>query len=100
MLEITESAVKQFKKVLLDAGVKDFGIRIFSSGGGCCGPAYGMDASETGEAGDTVIEKDGLKIFVESESFKKLSTALVDYSDSPGKVGFVLTGLPTSSCCG
>lgn len=98
MLQITDSAVKQFKKVLLEGGVKDSGIRIFSSGGGCC-PTYGMDASENGEVGDTLIEKDGLKIFVESEVFNQLSNASLDYSDSPGKRGFVITGLP-SSCCG
>ena len=98
MLEITDSAVKQFKKILLDGDVKDFGIRIFSSGGGCC-PSYGMDASERGESGDTLIEKDGLKIFVESGAFNQLSNASLDYSDSPGKKGFVITGLP-SSCCG
>lgn len=97
MLEITESAVRQFKRVLLDAGVKDSGIRIFSSGGGCC-PSYGMDASENGEPGDILVEKDGLKIFVESEVFDQLSNASVDYSDSPEKRGFVITGLP--SCCG
>ena len=97
MLKITESAVRQFKKDLLDTGVKDSGIRIFSSGGGCC-PSYGMDASKNGEPGDTLIEKDGLKIFVELEAYNQLSNASLDYSNFQEKGGFVITGLP--SCCG
>jgi len=97
MLQITDSAVKQFKKILLDGDVKDSGIRIFSSGGGCC-PSYGMDASKNGEPGDTLIEKDGFKIFVELEAYNQLSNASLDYSDSLEKGGFVITGLP--SCCG
>ncbi len=97
MLQITDSAVEQFKKILLDGNVKDSGIRIFSSGSGCCS-SYGMDVSKKGEPGDTSIEKDGLRVFVESDAYNQLSNALLDYSDSPGKKGFVIMGLP--SCCG
>ncbi len=98
MLEVTDSAVKQFKKMLLEADMKDFGIRIFSSGGGCCA-TYGLDTSEKGEPGDKLIEKDGLKVFVEPGAFDALSEASVDYLDSKGKKGFTITGL-SSSCCG
>jgi iron-sulfur cluster assembly protein len=98
MLEITDSAVKHFKKLLLEADVKNYGIRIFSSGGGCCA-SYGLDTSENGEPGDVFIEKDGLKIFVEPAALDALSNASVDYLNSKQKKGFTITGL-SSSCCG
>ena len=98
MLKITDSAVKQFKKMLLEADVKNFGIRIFSSGGGCCA-SYGLDTSEKGKSGDVLIEKDGLKVFVEPAALGALSNSSVDYLNSGGKKGFTITGL-SSSCCG
>jgi len=98
MIEITDSALKQFKKMLSEADMKNFGIRIFSSGGGCCA-TYGLDTSEKGEPGDVLIEKDGLKVFVEPAAFNALSKASVDYLNSKGKKGFTITGL-SSSCCG
>lgn len=93
MLEITDSAVKQFKKILKDSGVSHYGIRIFASGGGCC-PSYGLDASENGEPGDIVIDKDGLKIFIEPNVYNDLAAATIDYEN-----GFVIKGIQ-SSCCG
>lgn len=98
MLEITDPALKQFKKMLLEADMKIFGIRIFSSGGGCCA-SYGLDTSEKGKPGDVLIEKKGLRVFVEPAAFDALSKASVDYLNSKGKKGFTITGL-SSFCCG
>lgn len=94
MLEITDSAVKQFKKILLDSDAKDSGIRIYSAGGGCC-PSYGLDVSENGEDGDRLIEKDGLRLFVEPSAYMQLSNAKIDYINSGERKGFAITGLPT-----
>lgn len=94
MLEITDSAVKQFKKILSDSDAKDSGIRIYASGGGCC-PSYGLDVSESGEFEDEIIEKDGLKIFVERIAYSQLSNAKIDYLNSGERKGFAITGLPT-----
>jgi iron-sulfur cluster assembly protein len=93
MLEITDSAVKQFKKILKDSEVPHYGIRIFASGGGCC-PTYGLDALEKEEPGDIVIEKDGLKIFIDPNVYNDLANATIDYEN-----GFVIKGMQ-SSCCG
>ena len=94
MLEITDSAVKQFKKILSDSDEKDSGIRIFPSGGGCC-PSYGLDVSENGEDGDRLIEKYGLRIFVEPDAYMQLSNSKIDYLNSGERKGFAITGLPT-----
>jgi iron-sulfur cluster assembly protein len=92
MLEITDAAVNQFKKILSESDAKDSDIRIFISGGGCC-PSYGLDVTEKGEGGDLLIEKHNLKIYVESAAHEALSKATLDYKD-----GFIIKGMP--SCCG
>lgn len=97
-MEITEAAVQQFKKMIADSNAKGAGIRIFTTGGGCCGPSYGLDIAEKAEANDQVIEKNDLKIFVAPEASQGLSNATIDFSTS-GKKGFVIKGI-SSSCCG
>ena len=92
MLEITDAAVKQFKKILSESDAKDSNIRIFVSGGGCC-PSYGLDVTDKGEDGDLLIEKHSLKIYVEPSAQEALSKATLDYQN-----GFIVKGTP--SCCG
>ncbi|OGS38623.1 MAG: hypothetical protein A2551_06345 [Elusimicrobia bacterium RIFOXYD2_FULL_34_30] len=97
-MQITKSAVEQFKKMLKDDGGKDSGIRIFISGGGCCGTTFGLDVSEKGEKGDKTITENGVKIFVSPDADEKLSEATIDHSGSSIE-GFKIRGL-SSSCCG
>jgi iron-sulfur cluster assembly accessory protein len=94
MLEITDSAVKQLKKILKESDAKDSGIRIYISGGGCC-PSYGLDVVEKGERSDKIIEKEGIKIFVERLAYFQLSNAKLDYITSGKNKGFTLTGIPS-----
>ena len=97
MLTLTDSAVKRFKEMLVEKKANDYGIRIFASESGCCGPSLAMDIAEGAEKGDITLEKDGLKVFLESEAHALLSEATVDFSDQRG---FILSGIKQSSCCG
>lgn len=93
MLEITSSAVKQFKKILKDSGMENAAVRIYSSGGGCC-PTYGIDIAEHGNDGDKLIEKDGVRIYVEKSVFYGLKNGKISYSRI--KKGF---SVKQPSCC-
>lgn len=99
MLGVTDSAVKQFKKFIADSKADGSGIRIFASGGGCCGPSYGLDISEKGKKGDKVLETNGLKIFIDPAASGGLNTATIDYIDKGHGKGFKIQGLPKSGCC-
>lgn len=93
MLEITKTAVKQLKKKINDSSVEDGVIRIYSSGGGCC-PSYGIDVVKEGLEGDKLIEKDGIKIYVEPPVFYGLKKGKISYSYL--KKGF---SVKQPSCC-
>ncbi|GAB4535609.1 MAG: iron-sulfur cluster assembly accessory protein [Thermodesulfovibrionia bacterium] len=96
MLTITDNAVRSFKRLLEEREAIDYAIRIFTVEGGCCGPSLAMDIVEKPETGDIVIEKDGLKVFLENEAYRFLSEATIDFSDSQG---FIISGIPQASCC-
>lgn len=97
-MEITESAVQEFKKMISEANAgQNAGIRFFISGDGCCA-SYGLDIVENAEPGDESIEKGGLKIFIQSEASEGLSAATIDFEQSGENAGFVIKGLPTCCC--
>jgi iron-sulfur cluster assembly protein len=99
MLDITPAAVNQFKAFLAENQAEESGIRIFASKG-CCGPAYGMDIAEQASAGDQVVERDGLRLFIEPAAGSALAQVVIDYVPNGPAKGFKLRGLPTSGCCG
>jgi Fe-S cluster assembly iron-binding protein IscA len=54
-----------------------------------------MDIAKAAQAGDTTIEHDGLKVFLEERAKMMLSTTTIDFNENQG---FVLTGMQQSSC--
>lgn len=99
MLGVTDTAVKEFKKFISESNANGAGIRVFATGGGCCGPSYGLDVSEKENNGDKVVEKDGLKIFVDPGVADALDGATLDYIEDGPRKGFTILGLQQSGCC-
>ncbi len=46
MVAISDVAAEKGKEILASEGKTDWGLRIFTAGGGCCGPSFGMDITE------------------------------------------------------
>ena len=46
VVTISEVAAQKAKEILTAEGKADWGLRIYSAGGGCCGPSYGMDIDQ------------------------------------------------------
>ncbi len=99
MPTLTDQAVQRFKRILKDEGCENYGVRIFLTDSGCCGPSLAIDLVEHASDGDVTIEKDGLRVFVEKDAETTLAEATMDFS---GEHGFVVRGMPQSdhgSCC-
>lgn len=90
MLTVTDVAAEKAKEILEAEGKPNWGLRIFVAGSGCCGPSYGMDIEETPKGDDTVIEKNGLKVFTDNASTEKLKGMEVDFIDDGQNQGFVV----------
>lgn len=98
MVTISEVAAKKAKEILTAEGKTEWGLRIYSAAGGCCGPSYGMDLDEKPADGDEVVEKDGLKVFIDQNTLKNLGGMQIDFVDDGERQGFVLSGGKASSC--
>ncbi len=97
MIDISNKAVEQFKNLVLESGVENGCIRIFVAGRGCCGLSFGMDIAEEGDIEDQLLEKNGLKIYIQQLAFDALSNATIDYMEDEYNSGFVIKGI-ASSC--
>ncbi len=54
-----------------------------------------MDIAKAAQTGDSTIELDGLKIFLEERANGMLMNTSIDFQEAQG---FVLTGMQPSSC--
>lgn len=100
MIIVTESAVKQLQSILEDEpGAAAKGLRIFVEHGGCAGLQYGMALDERKE-GDSVIEREGVQVFVDQESGKYLAGSTIDYADGLSGAGFRIQNPNAVRSCG
>ena len=100
MITLTEKAGVKLKEIL-EAEKKDgYGLRINVQGGGCSGFQYGMTFEEAALDGDQVVETNGVKVFIDSQSATLLSGIQVDYVDSVDGAGFAILNPNAKSSCG
>lgn len=99
MITISDVAIEKAKEILEAEGKTEHGLRFYTAGSSCCGPSFGIDIVENPEAGDDVIEKDGLKVFVDKAASEKLDGMELHFIDDGEKQGFTLTGNPPASSC-
>ena len=86
MLKVTDRAVEEFKKFLVESDMEDFAIRIYlAESSCCCGGHYHLKIVEEGEEGDVLVEQKGLKLFLDPIAYEKLSEATIDYDE-----GFII----------
>jgi iron-sulfur cluster assembly accessory protein len=103
MITISEVAADKIKEILNAEGVPNHALRVSAAAGGCCGPSYEIMIDDKSGDGDTVVEKNGARLFVDSSTAQVLAGAELGFvSDERGE-GFVLgfpNGAPAGGSCG
>ncbi|MDP2167749.1 MAG: iron-sulfur cluster assembly accessory protein [Thermodesulfovibrionales bacterium] len=98
MVTITDTAAEKAKEILIAEGKAEWGLRIYTAGAGCCGPSYGMDIDERPGAEDEVVEKNGIKVFIDKGTCEGLKDMHIDYVLDGDNEGFVIKGNSPPSC--
>ncbi len=97
MLTISDKAAEKAKVVLAGEGKDNWGIRIYVAGESCCGLSYGLNLQEEQMPNEEVIEKNGLRVFMDRETLETLAGKQLDYYAGDEGEGFIFTG-GVSSC--
>jgi iron-sulfur cluster assembly accessory protein len=100
-LRLTEKAVKMVKITREQEGIDpSFGLRVAVRGGGCSGFEYALDFERESRPNDTVIEYEGLQVFVDPISFRYLAGTVIDYSLGMSGSGFRFENPRATGTCG
>ena len=97
-IKFTDKAIKQINH-LLSTKVKGSFFRITIKGGGCSGLSYDLAFTPT-EKGDTVVEHEGFKVFMDAKSLIYLKGMMLDYKGGLDGKGFVFVNPNATSTCG
>ena len=99
-LVLTPKAIEMTKKAISEEGLENHGLRIAVRGGGCSGLEYALDFADSSRMGDTVLELDGLKIYVDMASYQYLKGTVIDYVSGLQGSGYKFNNPNDKKSCG
>ena len=99
-LIFSDSAANKVKSLIDEEGNPDLKLRVFVSGGGCSGFQYGFTFDEAINEDDTVMNKGGVQLLIDSMSYQYLVGAEIDYQEGIEGAQFVIKNPNAQSTCG
>jgi iron-sulfur cluster insertion protein len=99
MITMTAGAEQKIRE-LMDEEQDTIGLRLYVKGGGCHGYQYGMAFESKMAEDDTVVEKGGVKVIMDSQSAPLLAGCEVDFQDTVQGSGFAIKNPQAKTTCG
>jgi iron-sulfur cluster insertion protein len=99
-LVFTDSAADKVKQLIDEEGNPALKLRVFVQGGGCSGFQYGFTFDEEVNEDDTVMDKNGVQLLIDSMSYQYLVGAEIDYKDDINGAQFVIKNPNATTTCG
>lgn len=101
MITVTDNAFNKIRDLIVEEKDNDnLALRMSVKGGGCSGFQYEFTFDNKQEEDDFVIEKDCIKVFVDSMSAQYLMGATLDYKEEKFNSQFVITNPEVKGTCG
>ena len=98
-IDLTPSAAARVAAIAGKQG-KPAILRLAVDGGGCAGFQYKFGLADSVDADDSVAERDGVQLVVDSVSLDLVRGSAVDYVESLGGAAFRVTNPNAASGCG
>lgn len=99
---LSAAAAEEIKKFL--AGEEDLpetaGLRVRVVPGGCSGFQYSLNIEEEPRQGDFLVDKHGVRLFVDMFSAQYLNGVVVDYASNMMGSGFTFENPNATGGCG
>lgn len=87
-INVTPAAMKQIRGLLADEDEIE-AVRIFVAGGGCSGMTYSMTFAPERFAHDSVLDRDGVRIYVDAVALNYLDGVEIDFVEDVSGASFV-----------
>jgi len=90
-ISLSPAASQAVQNILAEKNLEGYALRIYVSGGGCCGAQFGMALDDNIREIDTTFESNGVQVVIDEVSIDYLRGANVDYVNDPERgAGFVV----------
>jgi iron-sulfur cluster assembly protein len=99
-LSISDAAVEKVKELMEKEGKPGMALRIEVIPGGCSGMTYDFSFDEKQNDDDQVIEKNGLKVFIDEASLDYIKGSTVDFVETLHESGFKIENPNAKAGCG
>ncbi len=99
MIHLTENAVSAVRTAISRANAPIEGLRLAVDAGGCAGFKYMMGLVGRADPDDIVVERDGVKVFVDPDSVMYLEGTTVDFVIGLQNSGFTFDNPQAQSKC-
>lgn len=99
-LTLTTAAEGKLRQLLAERNIPSYGLRVFVAGGGCSGLQYGMAFEPKAREFDTVVEQNGVSLFVDPTSLMYLAGSTIDFVDTLMGGGFKIDNPNAAASCG
>ena len=96
----TDNAAHKVKQLIEEEGNDALKLRVFVQGGGCSGFQYGFTFDEDIQEDDTVMDKEGVLLLIDSMSYQYLLGAEIDYKEDINGAQFVIKNPNATTTCG
>jgi len=96
----TDSAASKVSELIAEEGNEELMLRVYVQGGGCSGFQYGFTFDESANEDDTQVEKNGVKVLIDSMSIQYLTGAEIDYKEDASGSQFVIRNPNATTTCG
>ena len=93
-------AAQKVSQLIEEEGNDRLSLRVFIAGGGCSGFSYGFTFDETVEEDDSIVERNGVRMLIDSMSYPYLEGAEIDYREDLHGSQFVVTNPNAATTCG
>jgi iron-sulfur cluster assembly accessory protein len=99
-LRLTDAAIRQVKALLAREKLEGHGLRVAIADGGCSGFSYQLNFDKEQKPGDTILDLDNLKIYIDPTSAQHLQGTVIDYVAGLYGGGFKFTNPNATGTCG
>lgn len=99
-LTITDEAAKRVRDVINGGLPETAGLRVVVVAGGCSGLTYDVGIAEGPHSGDTTIENNDTRVFVNEFSAQYINGMIVDWFSSMQESRFIFQNPNETGNCG
>ena len=99
-INFSDSAANKVKELIIEEQNPALKLRVYVTGGGCSGFQYGFTFDEKVNEGDTLVEKNGVTLVIDSLSFQYLVGGTVDYISGLEGSRFLVNNPNATATCG